>query len=280
MAGTCTWEEAVQWLRDQPDCTELARHCFYDDPIDAAARRFQKTTEWRATLDILGARLPCDVLDLGAGRGIASYAFASEGSRVTALEPDDSPLVGRGAIADLCRRTGVEIRCAAGYGEGLPFPSGSFDVVYGRAVLHHAQDLTSLMHEVARVLRPCGLAFFVREHVISRAEDLPRFLEGHALHRLYGGEHAYLLSEYQSAFHASGLRLRSVLGPWDSPVNYWPSTADEVEQSISQPLRRRLGRRLSAWLLHNRWFYRNYRARVSRFNDEPGRLFAFLGAKE
>ena len=40
-------------------------------------------------------------LDVGAGRGIASYALAREGFTVTVLEPDDSHLVGAGAIRSL-----------------------------------------------------------------------------------------------------------------------------------------------------------------------------------
>ena len=40
-------------------------------------------------------------LDLGAGRGISSYALAREGWQVTALEPDPSMLIGAGAIRSL-----------------------------------------------------------------------------------------------------------------------------------------------------------------------------------
>lgn len=269
----------MQWLREQPDQQELARQCFYDDPIDEAARRFHATPEWLESRELLRSHLPGRVLDVGAGRGIASHAFAREGSAVTALEPDASPLVGRRAIEELCRRTGVGMACVAGFGEGLPFPDGSFDVVYGRAVLHHARDLPELLREVARVLRPGGLALFVREHVISRPDDLPVFLARHSLHRLYGGEHAYSLKEYRAAITGAGLRIRRELGPFDSPINFWPLTDRDVRQIVHRRVKRRLGGRLATILLGCPGVAGLCRRAASRRCDEPGRLHSFLGEK-
>lgn len=279
MPATCTWEQAVEWLRGQSDRQDLVAQCYYDDPVEAAARRFHAASEWQATRELLHGHLPGAVLDVGAGRGIASYAFAVDGSRVTALEPDGSDLVGRGCIEALARRTGLPIRCAAGYGEGLPFAAGQFDVVYGRAVLHHARDLRGLMREVARVLRSGGMALFTREHVISRPGDLPAFLAGHALHGLYGGEHAYLLRDYTSACVAAGLRMRRVLGPWETAANYWPCTDEDVDRFVRRKLERRVGGRLASRCLRSATVRRTLRAWFSRTSREPGRLFSFLAVK-
>ena len=275
----CTWEEAVQWLREQSDQQELVHNCFYDDPIEGAAERFYQTTEWQETQELLKSHLPGRVLDIGAGRGIAAFAFARGGSQVTALEPDPSSLVGRGAINELCRRTGVKIDCVEGYGEGLPFLDGSFDVVYGRAVLHHARELPSLIREVARVLRPKGRALFTREHVISRVEDLPMFLEAHALHKFYGGEHAYLLSEYRSALTEAGIGLCCELGPFECVINYWPNTNRQIQQVVYQHVRRRVGGPLARLLLKNKNFLTLSQRWLSRKSNTPGRLFTFLGEK-
>ncbi len=137
---------------------------------------------------LLQPYLPDHVLDLGAGRGISSYAFAQSGSTVMALEPDSSQIVGAGAIRALVEQTQLPIQAIQEYGETLPFSNQIFDVVYGRAVLHHARDLKQLCQEAARVLKPGGAFLATREHVISHKADLPRFLEAHSLHRYYGGE--------------------------------------------------------------------------------------------
>lgn len=222
-----TWEEAVEWLRSQPDQKELARACYYDDPLSDAAARFHQSGEWRATRAFLPTG-PGAALDLGAGRGIASWALARDGWNVTALEPDPSPLVGAAAIEALSRETGLPIRVEREHGETLPFAEKSFDAVYGRQVLHHAADLGRLCREVFRVLRPGGTFIAAREHVIDRPEDLEIFLAEHPLHKLYGGECAFSLEHYLNSFIRAGFLVRRILSPWDSEINYFPIARKEV----------------------------------------------------
>jgi ubiquinone/menaquinone biosynthesis C-methylase UbiE len=114
-------------------------------------------------------------LDVGAGRGIASFALASERFSVTALEPDGSALVGAEAIRSLARESGLPIEVCQDFSEKLPFSDAQFDVVFARAVLHHTRDLRAACEEFLRVLKPGGVFIAVREHVISRPEDLPPF---------------------------------------------------------------------------------------------------------
>jgi SAM-dependent methyltransferase len=279
--GSLTWEQSVLWLRAQPDRQELVMNCFYDDPVEAAARRFHETEEWASTRTLLANRIPGDVLDLGAGRGVASYAFAREGCRVTAVEPDPSAVVGRAAIETLARTSGLPIRVVQGVGEALPFPDESFDIVYGRAVLHHAGNLPALCREVARVLRGGGLFLAVREHVISKRDDLQAFLSSHPLHALYGGENAFLLTEYQSAIRGGGLRIVHSIGPYENAVNYWPATRSNVYRPLCwgmigglfQILERTLGR-ASVLAIEERCAKLH-----SRLSNAPGRHFAFLAVK-
>jgi SAM-dependent methyltransferase len=276
--ATSTWEEAVVWLRMQPDQQALVRFCYYDDPLEAAAARFHASSEWQATRALLVGAPPGEVLDLGAGRGIASYAFAREGYQVIALEPDPSDLVGRGAITDLAARSSLPITPVEAMAEDLPFADNRFAVVYGRAVLHHAADLPRLCQEAARVLRPGGLFLAVREHVISRDEDLPIFLARHPLHALYGGENAFRLDQYLAALHSAGLHVRKVLGPLETVVNFWPLTpADLCRHWIGS---------LTPWLkpfavglLAVPGAWRLAATICSRRSDAPGRHYAFLGVK-
>src|SRR5262249_28824130 len=119
-----TWEQSVAWLRVQPDQVELVRACFFDDPLLAAAQRFHASSEWVATRALLPSP-PGRALDMGAGRGIASYALAADGWQVTALEPDPSNLVGAGAIRALASESGNPIEVVEQWGETLPFASAA-----------------------------------------------------------------------------------------------------------------------------------------------------------
>ena len=42
-----TWENAVIWLRGQPDQRQLVLDAFYDDPLIAAAKRYFDSHEWQ-----------------------------------------------------------------------------------------------------------------------------------------------------------------------------------------------------------------------------------------
>jgi SAM-dependent methyltransferase len=275
-----TWEEAVQWLREQPDQQELVRHCYYDDPLELAAERFSNSEEWLANRHLLRKHLPGKVLDLGAGRGISSYAFAKAGCSVTALEPNSSPIVGAKAIQSLVHSTQLPIEIIQDYGEALPFQCNTFDIVYGRAVLHHARDLTQLCQESARVLKPGGVFIATREHVISRKVDLQLFLDAHALHFLYGGENAYLLQEYTDAIQASRLKLTKVIAPLESPINYAPMTQQEFRAALASQLAHRTGGKIANCLVYLKPVQQFYGWKLSQNLNEPGRHYSFVAVKK
>jgi SAM-dependent methyltransferase len=224
------------------------------------------------------------VLDIGAGRGISSYALAFGGWQVVALEPDPSSLVGCGAIRELARETSLPIRVKEAYGEAMPFDDNTFDLVHGREVLHHARDLSKLCLEAARVLKPGGWLLVTRETVISRQEDLAIFLNNHPLHKFFGGENAFLLDRYISAITDSGLKIKKILGPLDSPINFYPF--DEEAPGIST--RQRLPRNIRHFIV--RYLYRprsilahslprSVAYRFFRVLDTPGRLFSYIAQK-
>lgn len=76
-----TSEEAVLRLRSQPELVDLVQNCYFDEPIHMAARRFAAGDEWKAVKKILPPLDGRTVLDVGAGRGIASYAFIQAGAQ-------------------------------------------------------------------------------------------------------------------------------------------------------------------------------------------------------
>jgi len=262
-----SWEEAVQWLKNQPGQAELVRACFYDDPLRDAAERYYQSTEWQAVRKLIGRKYGA-ALDLGAGRGISSYALARDGWQVSALEPDPSNIVGAGAIRALAQEASLDIQVEQNWGESLPFPDNYFDLVYGRAVLHHARDLGQLCREASRVLKPGGIFIATREHVISESDDLPDFLSSHPLHKLYGGEHAYLLDEYLEAINTSGLVLTKVLNPCQSDINLYPETTYGFKKILGAR------KHVPAFLIPDFML-----TRQGEKNNEPGRLYSFVGRK-
>ncbi len=274
-----TWDAAVRWLRSQPDRQALVRDAYYDDPLIGSAERYWCSDEWIAVREFL-PRVGT-ALDVGAGRGIASYALARDGFTVTALEPDDSYLVGAGAIRTLSHDTGLPIAVVQEFSERLPFADASFDLVFARAVLHHTHDLAAACREFARVLRPGGRMLAIREHVISRHADKQAFLDAHPLHHLYGGENAFLLAEYRGALEQAGLNLEQVLDPFASPINFSPYKLDGLQQEIV----RRAGRFLPgttgilSTVLAVPQIWQLARRVLAVLDNRPGRLYSFVAMK-
>jgi SAM-dependent methyltransferase len=262
-----TWEQAVLWLRSQPDMHEIVQHNYYDEPLIEASIRFYNSTEWQAVREILCGRSG-KVLEIGAGRGIASFSFAKDGWEVSALEPNPSSIVGAGAIRKLSKDAGVTIQVVEEWGESLPFLDATFDLVYCRAVLHHAHDLNALGREIGRVLKPGGWVLACREHVVSNDQELKLFLDSHPLHSLYGGEHAYHLNEYIAALSAGGVNIEQVLNPLASDINLFPQVRDEFREIIARRLR------LPKFFVFD-WVLRLVGALIR----SPGRLYTFIGEK-
>ncbi len=263
-----SWEDAVRWLCNQEGQQDLVRACFFDEPVAQAAERYYQCAEWTAIRACLPSA-PLKVLDLGAGRGISSYAFYRDSYEITALEPDASDFVGAGCIRRINRDTGAGIKIVQANSESLPFAASSFDIVFCRQALHHAASLEHACSEMARVLKPGGCFIAVREHVLSRREDKDEFLRTHPLHHLYQGENAYLLDEYRDAIGNAGITITRQFNPYESDINLYP---DDIKT-----IKRRLSRRYR-WPLPDMIPDSIIRC-LGRFNNTPGRLYSFIGYK-
>jgi SAM-dependent methyltransferase len=275
-----TWESAVVWLRNQPDRRQLVLDAYYDDPLLAAAQRYHGSNEWREIAALLRGRSG-RALDVGAGRGIASYALVREGFGVTALEPDASVVVGAAAIRSLAAEAALPIDVVEQRSERLPFSDGEFDVVFARAVLHHTSDLDRACAEVFRVLRRGGIFVAVREHVISKESDLQAFLDAHPLHHLYGGEYAFPLGRYLGALGSAGFVPVTVLSPLQSPINLFPHTLDTLREAVVERASQKLlGRPFWRMALGSDRVFAALLSLASRFDNRPGRLYSFIARKD
>lgn len=113
--------------------------------------------ENRYVLEQFGELWGKHLLDIGCGMGESAVFFALQGAHVVACDISAVSLRKAQALAARHQVSVGTVRLAA---EGLPFPDGSFDLVYGNGVLHHVDFLASA-REVKRVLRPGGHAAFI-----------------------------------------------------------------------------------------------------------------------
>ena len=273
-----TWEEAVKHLRSKPENHQSILDNYFDEDIFASVERFYHSDEFKALVKLIPPNAKT-LLDIGAGRGIASYAFAKKGLQVTALEPDTSNDVGSGAIKKIATACNLSIRVEESFGEQLPFESDCFDVVYARQVLHHAHNLTQFCKEAARVLKHGGLFIATREHVLSKESDLNAFLAQHPLHNQYGGEHAFTLKEYLGAIQSAGLQIKNVLHPYASVINYAPLTETQLKNRFAESVSGVTGNFLAKALVGNKNLFSILtHLKASRFK-QPGRLYSFIATK-
>ena len=278
-----TYEESVQWIRNQPEYSETVKHCYLDQDNLVAAKRFAESeefTEITKLLNLNSSTKKLNILDLGCGNGIVSYAFASLGHNVYSLDPDTSEDIGLGATNKLASQIeNGSIKTFQSFAESLPFADSTFDVVYERQALHHFSDLSQGLTECARVLKPQGLFLATREHVVGNEKQLTVFLENHLLHKLHGGENAYTAEHYTSTLKQSGLKLVKCFAPYDTVINHFPTSNAEIRQWLFQLLEKKFGKFVTLILTKIPAVEKIYRSRLSRSCNSPGRLYSFLCTK-
>jgi len=153
------WSDDIRWVRTLKNLVP-GRLAWFDGRID-----------WQGKA----------VLDLGCAGGFMAEALAQRGAQVTGIDPAAEAVDAARAHASA---TGLRIGYDVGVGEALPYADASFDAVVCVDVLEHVSDLTRVLAEVARTLRPGGLFLFdtinrnplARLATITVAEDILRLL--------------------------------------------------------------------------------------------------------
>ena len=124
------------------------------------AHRFTKERHIPFAADFAGAR-GLKVLEVGCGLGTDGAQFAEAGADYTGVDLTE-------AAVELARKR-FELFDLPGQfqtadAENLPFPDGSFDLVYSHGVLHHTPETGKAIQEIHRVLRPGGRAVVMLYH--------------------------------------------------------------------------------------------------------------------
>ena len=282
-----TWEETIIFIRQKKEFRELVDTTYLDADLHKNVEKFKSSIEFTETLELLQHHLKSGIpsknmrlLDIGAGNGISSVAFALHGFQVTAIEPDTSNTVGCGAIHSLKSAYNLHnLNIISSYGESLPFENGSFDIVYARQAMHHAKDLNLFVKEASRILKKEGLVFTCRDHVVNDAQQKKDFLNTHPLQQFYEGENAFSLPEYTAAFKQAGLSLLEELGPLDTAINYNPKTKQELLDEFRAILRKKIPLGIPKGSLFNKLLFRFFKWRTKNLYNEAGRLYTFIAKK-
>ena len=284
-----TWEETIIKIRKDNDFKTLVEQAYFDEDLKLNVERFSKSREFEETLKIVKSYAPSasSVLDIGCGNGNSAINFALKGYKVTAVEPDKSNTVGAGAIKqvkEIYKLKNIDVFEA--YAEEINFKSNSFDLVYVRQAMHHANDLQKFVKECVRVLKPNGLLLTIRDHVIYNETDKEWFLRTHPLHKFYGGENAFTRNEYIKAIENAGAKILKEYKYYDSIINFSPKSTEEIEQikkekTIEQKkrLKKKIGT-ISKFSLV--WDFYKLVSGYRPLNEKevPGRMYSYLARKK
>lgn len=200
----------------------------YYQEIEAARHRLEPFIRDFAQFDSWRGRR---VLEIGFGAGTDLVNFVRAGADVSGVDLTEA------AIEHAQRRLELERLHAAlsvSSGESLPFPDGSFDLVYSWGVVHHAAHPARILREARRVLAPgaevrmmlYGRHSWVAYGLWARyalAMGHPRrsLADVVANHMESPGTRAYTRRELQALFEGAGFDEVTVTGfctPYDRRV--------------------------------------------------------------
>lgn len=192
------WSDDIRWVRTLKNM------------VPGRLSWFDKRFDWQGK----------DVLDLGCAGGFMAEALDDRGARVTGIDPAKEAIAAASAHA---ATEGRSIRYDVGVGEALPYADQSFDAVVCVDVLEHVQDLTKVVSEVSRVLRPGGCFLFdtinrnpiARLATITMAEDVLKLLPKGT----HDPEMFIKPSELRDALETAGFRVGQMVGLGPRGIN-------------------------------------------------------------
>jgi len=132
---------------------------FTDDGRAAQEKYYFACSKGSALFDeqVRNLSRDADVLEYGCAKGDTSFDLAPVCRTLTGIDISDVAISAAGEQAAQLGLTNT--RFLAMNAERMTFPDASFDLVFGRDIIHHL-DVDRSLSEISRVLRPGGKALF------------------------------------------------------------------------------------------------------------------------
>jgi len=144
-------------------------------------------------------------LDLGAGRCWATRFFARAGCNAVGMDIVDTKYVGLRTADIYIDQEGYYFERILGDMNRPPFRDQSFDLVFIAATLHHSNQLSVIIRQINRLLKPNGRVMIINEPVVGMLQGKRVDCE----ERSVGiNEHVYRLWEYLRELHRVGWSFR------------------------------------------------------------------------
>jgi ubiquinone/menaquinone biosynthesis C-methylase UbiE len=181
--------------------------------------------------DLRGKR----VLEVGAGTGRDSFGMVEQGATVFMLDYSMNSL---NIIKNIATEEKVEVNPVGGNAFSLPFPDGSFDLVFHQGLLEHfrEKEAENLLKENVRILKSGGLLLVdvpQRYHVYTLMKHILI-----AMDKWFAGwEREFSIPELDKLLRSLGVTPVYRYGEWMYPSLFYRVTREGLRKfGIKLPL--------------------------------------------
>jgi len=203
----------ASFRRPIPELEPDAAYALWADSYPPEAHNPLMALEQKAMINLLPELNHKVVLDLACGSG-RYILIAREHGAAIVYGLDFSPQM-------LSRARGISNQLARGSMISIPFESSSVDAIICGLAVGHIEDLSSVMQEMGRVLRPGGHVIYSDVHPFGKLAGWKRNF------RTPGGDeyavrhYFHLYGDHHAACHLSGLMIEEVREPLIEGDHEW-----------------------------------------------------------
>jgi ubiquinone/menaquinone biosynthesis C-methylase UbiE len=149
-------------------------------------------------------------LEIGYGSGVFMPELAQHCDKLYGVDVHDRA----GAVADALAAEGVTVRLEVAAAEHLPFDDDSIDAVVAVSSLEFVDDVDRAVSEMARVLRPGGVAVVITPGHSPIVDLGLRLLSGERAEDTFQGRRQRVIPVLLDNFHVERALRYPTVGTW------------------------------------------------------------------